>query len=81
MTTLKQENKITIVFTAKFQWEIIVYEKFGSVGPSLRWLILGSSVLIVDQHAVQISVSQKFGTQNYNIIYEPITITHDNLRG
>ena len=75
---MKQENEITIVFTTKFQWEIIVYGKFDSDGPSLRWLILGGSVLIVDQHTVQISDSQKYGTQNYNIIYKPIT--HNNLQ-
>jgi hypothetical protein len=44
----------------------------------LRLLILGGSVLIVDQHTVQISDSQKYGTQNYNIIYKPIT--HNNLQ-
>ena len=75
---MKQENEITIVFTTKFQWEIIVYRKFESDGPSSRWLILGGSELIVDQHTVQISDSQKYGTQNYNIIYKPIT--HNNLQ-
>ena len=75
---MKQKNEITIVFTAKFQWEIIVYQKFGSDGPSLRWLILGGFVLIVDKHTVQISDSQKYDTQNYNIIYKPIT--HNNLQ-
>ena len=75
---MKQENEIIIVFTTQFQWEIIVYGKFDSNGPSLRWLILGDSVLIVDQHTVQISDSQKYGTQNYNIIYKPIT--HNNLQ-
>ena len=75
---MKQKNEITIVFTAKFQWEIIVYGKFGSDGPSLLWRILDGFVLIVDQHKIQISESQKYGTQNYNIIYKPIT--HNNLQ-
>ena len=60
------------MFTAKIQWETIMY------GVLLRWLLRDGTVIIVKQYTVQISDSQKYGTQNYNIIYKPFT--HNNLQ-
>ena len=64
--------------TAKIQLESIAYEEVAGDGPSLRWRFLDGIAPIVEQYIVHISDSQKYGTQNYNIIYEPIT--HTNLQ-
>ena len=75
---MKQEINITIVFSAKFQCAIIIHGKLGGEGISLPWPVCDGIELFVEQYSVQRSDSQKYGTQNHNIIYEPIT--HNNLQ-